>query len=89
MSLIVHHLNHSRSQRLLWMLEELELPYDIRFYARNKATMLAPPELKAVHPLGKSPVPIPETIAPPGLFLTCVRDPDGNIVELIGPRSKR
>ncbi|MFN9367691.1 MAG: VOC family protein [Planctomycetia bacterium] len=40
-------------------------------------------------PLGKSPVPIPETIAPPGLFLTCVRDPDGNIVELIGPRSKR
>lgn len=56
MSLIVHHLNHSRSQRLLWLLEELELPYEIRFYERNKATMLAPPELKAVHPLGKSPV---------------------------------
>ena len=56
MSLIVHHLNHSRSQRLLWMLEELELPYEIRFYERNKATMLAPPELKKVHPLGKSPV---------------------------------
>ncbi|MBQ0936034.1 glutathione S-transferase family protein [Ideonella paludis] len=56
MSLIVHHLNHSRSQRLLWLLEELELPYEIRFYQRNKATMLAPPELKAVHPLGKSPV---------------------------------
>ncbi len=56
MSLIVHHLNNSRSQRLLWMLEELELPYEIRFYERNKATMLAPPELKQVHPLGKSPV---------------------------------
>ena len=56
MTLIVHHLNNSRSQRLLWMLEELELPYEIRFYERNKATMLAPPELKKVHPLGKSPV---------------------------------
>lgn len=56
MSLIVHHLNNSRSQRLLWMLEELELPYEIRFYERDKVTMLAPPELKQVHPLGKSPV---------------------------------
>lgn len=56
MTLIVHHLNNSRSQRLLWMLEELELPYEIRFYERDKATMLAPPELKKVHPLGKSPV---------------------------------
>jgi glutathione S-transferase len=56
MSLIVHHLNNSRSQRLLWLLEELELPYEIRFYERDKNTMLAPPELKKVHPLGKSPV---------------------------------
>jgi len=56
MPLIVHHLNNSRSQRLLWLLEELELPYEIRFYERNKSTLLAPPELKAVHPLGKSPV---------------------------------
>jgi glutathione S-transferase len=56
MTLIVHHLNNSRSQRLLWLLEELELPYEIRFYERDKATMLAPPELKKVHPLGKSPV---------------------------------
>jgi len=56
MSLIVHHLNNSRSQRLLWMLEELALPYEIRFYQRDKATLLAPPELKKVHPLGKSPV---------------------------------
>ena len=54
--IIVHHLNNSRSQRVLWLVEELELPYEIKFYARDKATMLAPPELKAVHPLGKSPV---------------------------------
>jgi glutathione S-transferase len=52
----VHHLNHSRSQRVLWLLEELGLPYDIRFYERNPKTMLAPPGLRKVHPLGKSPV---------------------------------
>lgn len=54
--LTVHHLNDSRSQRILWLLEELGLPYDIAFYQRDAATRLAPPELKAVHPLGKSPV---------------------------------
>ncbi|MDB5697039.1 MAG: glutathione S-transferase [Sphingomonas bacterium] len=52
----VHHLENSRSQRVLWMLEELGLPYAIKRYERNTKTMLAPPELKAVHPLGKSPV---------------------------------
>lgn len=52
----VHHLNNSRSQRILWLLEELGLPYDIVAYQRDPARMLAPPELKAVHPLGKSPV---------------------------------
>lgn len=52
----VHHLDNSRSQRLLWLLEELELPYEIRHYKRDAKTMLAPPELRAVHPLGKSPV---------------------------------
>ena len=52
----VHHLENSRSQRVLWLLEELGLPYRIAHYERNKTTMLAPPELKAVHPLGKSPV---------------------------------
>ncbi|WP_133365502.1 glutathione S-transferase family protein [Qipengyuania sediminis] len=51
----VHHLENSRSQRILWLLEELQLPYQVRRYERNKATMLAPPELRAVHPLGKSP----------------------------------
>ena len=54
--IVVHHLENSRSQRVLWMLEELGLPYEIRRYERNKTTMLAPPELKQVHPLGKSPV---------------------------------
>ena len=56
MSLIVHHLNNSRSQRVLWLLEELDVPYEIRKYQRDPRTMLAPPELRAVHPLGKSPV---------------------------------
>jgi len=52
----VHHLNNSRSQRVLWLLEELGIEYEIRHYQRDKNTMLAPPELRAVHPLGKSPV---------------------------------
>ena len=52
----VHHLNNSRSQRILWLLEELETPYEIKHYQRNAQTNLAPPELMAVHPLGKSPV---------------------------------
>ncbi len=54
--LIVHHLNNSRSQRVLWMLEELGVEYEIKRYQRDRNTMLAPPELRAVHPLGKSPV---------------------------------
>ena len=54
--IVVHHLNNSRSQRILWMLEELGLPYEIKRYQRDKQTMLAPPELRQVHPLGKSPV---------------------------------
>jgi len=54
--IVVHHLNDSRSQRILWLLEELQLPYDIKHYQRDPATRLAPPELKAIHPLGKSPV---------------------------------
>jgi glutathione S-transferase len=54
--IVVHHLNDSRSQRILWLLEELELPYEVKKYQRDAQTRLAPPELKAVHPLGKSPV---------------------------------
>jgi glutathione S-transferase len=52
----VHHLNNSRSQRILWLLEELGLEYQIKPYQRDRQTMLAPPELRAIHPLGKSPV---------------------------------
>jgi glutathione S-transferase len=54
--LTLHHLNDSRSQRILWLLEELGVPYEMKRYQRNAQTRLAPPELTAVHPLGKSPV---------------------------------
>lgn len=54
--IVVHHLNNSRSQRILWLLEELGLPYEIKKYQRDAKTMLAPPALRAIHPLGKSPV---------------------------------
>jgi glutathione S-transferase len=53
---VVHHLNNSRSQRVLWLLEELGVPYEVKRYERDAKTMLAPPSLLAVHPLGKSPV---------------------------------
>ncbi|MET0226163.1 MAG: glutathione S-transferase [Dokdonella sp.] len=54
--LVVHHLDNSRSQRVLWLLEELGIPYEIAQYRRDPQTMLAPPALRAVHPLGKAPI---------------------------------
>lgn len=54
--IVVHHLNNSRSQRILWLLEELGVPYRVEKYARDAKTNLAPPELRRVHPLGKAPV---------------------------------
>ena len=54
--IIVHHLENSRSQRILWLLEELGLPYEVRRYERDRKTMLAPPSLREIHPLGKSPL---------------------------------
>ena len=78
--IIVHHLNNSRSQRVLWLLEELDIPYEIRFYQRDKVTMLAPPELNAVHPLGKSPV-ITDgdiTVAETGAIVEYLLDTYGN-----------
>lgn len=54
--LTVHHLDNSRSQRILWLLEELELPYDIHFYRRDPKTMQAPQSLRRIHPLGKAPI---------------------------------
>jgi glutathione S-transferase len=67
----VHHLETSRSQRVLWLLEELGVPYEIKLYKRDPKTRLAPSELKAVHPLGKSPVITDgkETIAESGAIL--------------------
>ena len=56
MAVLVHHLENSRSHRVLWLLEELEVPYELKRYQRNPATRLAPPVLRQVHPLGKSPV---------------------------------
>src|SRR6478672_6086460 len=54
--IVVHHLNNSRSQRVLWLLEELGLPYEVKRYERDAKTMLAPASLRKIHPLGKSPV---------------------------------
>jgi len=70
----VHHLNESRSQRILWLLEELRLPYEVKFYKRDAETNLAPPELKAIHPLGKSPVITDDgrTIAESGAIVDCI-----------------
>jgi glutathione S-transferase len=75
--IVVHHLDNSRSQRILWLLEELGLPYEIRRYRRDPKTMLAPPELRAIHPLGKSPV-----IEDDGRVLA----ESGAIVEYLGDR---
>ena len=60
--LVVHHLNNSRSQRILWLLEELGLKYEIKRYERDQKTMLAPESLREVHPLGKSPVITDDTL---------------------------
>ena len=76
----VHHLNNSRSQRVLWLLEELDIEYEIKRYQRDPKTMLAPPELRAVHPLGKSPV-ITDgdaTLAESGAILEYLVDRYGN-----------
>lgn len=76
----LHHLNNSRSQRVLWLMEELGLQYDIKFYQRNPDTMLAPPELRKIHPLGKSPV-ITEgefTLAESGAILEYLVERHGN-----------
>ncbi|MCQ8280162.1 glutathione S-transferase [Acetobacteraceae bacterium KSS8] len=79
MATIVHHLNQSRSQRVLFVLEELGRPYEIRFYQRNPKTLLAPPELKRIHPLGKSPVVEDDgdVLAETGLILDTLIDRHG------------
>jgi len=76
----VHHLNNSRSQRVLWLLEELGLPYRVQRYQRDPKTMLAPPELQKVHPLGKSPVITDgeHTVAESGAILEYLVERHGN-----------
>src|SRR4051812_7362774 len=78
--LIVHHLNNSRSQRVLWLLEELGVPYQIKKYQRDAKTMLAPTELKQVHPLGKSPVITDDgnTVAESGAIVEYLVERHGN-----------
>jgi glutathione S-transferase len=78
--IIVHHLNNSRSQRVLWLLEELGLEYEIRRYERDPKTMLAPDSLREVHPLGKSPVITdgPLTLAESGAIIEYLVDRYGN-----------
>ena len=78
--LTVHHLENSRSQRILWLLEELGLEYEIKHYKRDKKTSLGPPELRAIHPLGKSPV-ITDgdvTVAESGLIVEYLIETYGN-----------
>ena len=74
--LTVHHLNNSRSQRVLWLLEELGVPYEIQRYQRDRKTLLAPPELRAIHPLGKSPVVVDDgrTLAESGAIIEYLVD---------------
>jgi glutathione S-transferase len=91
--IIVHHLEHSRSQRILWLLEELGTPYEIKHYKRHPKTSLAPPELKQVHPLGKSPVIVDGdvTVAETGAIIEYLieRDGGGRLVPPAGTAEKR
>ena len=91
--LIVHHLNNSRSQRILWLLEELGVPYEIRKYQRDAKTMLAPPELVKVHPLGKSPVITDDgiTVAETGAIIEYVLEKYGNgrLLPPVGSEERR
>ena len=91
--IVVHHLNNSRSQRVLWLLEELGVPYEVKRYQRDAKTMLAPPELRQVHPLGKSPV-ITDgeiTVAESGAIMEYLLDTcgDGRLRPSAGSEARR
>jgi glutathione S-transferase len=92
-AITVHHLEHSRSQRILWLLEELGMPYEIRRYQRHPKTSLAPPELRQVHPLGKSPVIVDGdiTVAETGAIVEYLleRYGQGRLVPPAGTAEKR
>jgi glutathione S-transferase len=84
--IVVHHLDLSRSHRVLWLLEELGLPYEVRPYRRDAQTLLAPPELREVHPLGKSPV-ITDggfTLAESGAILEYLAEREGRLAPATG-----
>jgi len=91
--LTVHHLNNSRSQRVLWLLEELGVEYEIQRYQRDAKTMLAPPELVRIHPLGKSPVVTDDgiTVAESGAIIEYLLEKygDGRLVPLPGTEARR
>lgn len=93
MTVVVHHLENSRSQRVPWLLEELGVPYEIRHYRRDKKTMLAPESLKKVHPLGKSPVITDggETVAESGAIVEYLveRYGQGRLVPAAGTPERR
>src|ERR1700679_589791 len=90
---VVHHLNNSRSQRVLWLLEELGVDYEVKRYERDAKTMLAPPALLAVHPLGKAPVISDGEITLPasGAIVECVveRYGGGRLVPPAGSPERR
>jgi len=90
---VVHHLNNSRSQRVLWLLEELGVPYEVKRYERDAKTMLAPPSLIAIHPLGKSPVIVDGdvTVAESGAIVEYLVDKygGGRLVPLAGTAQRR
>ncbi len=93
MAIIVHHLNNSRSQRVLWLLEELGVAYEVKRYERDPQTMLAPKELKAVHPLGKSPVitDVDKTIAETGAIVSYIIATygDGRMIPPVGSAERQ
>jgi glutathione S-transferase len=88
--IVVHHLEESRSQRVLWLLEELGLPYEVKRYERNAQTRLAPPELKAIHPLGKSPVVVKDgqTLAESGAIVEFLAESEGGGKLAVAPGDK-
>jgi len=91
--LVVHHLENSRSQRILWLLEELGVEYEIKHYKRDKETSLAPPELIAVHPLGKAPVVTDDdiTVAESGAIAEYLlgKYDDGRLLPAVGTPERR
>jgi glutathione S-transferase len=90
---VVHHLNNSRSQRVLWLLEELGVHYEVKRYERDAKTMLAPPALIAIHPLGKSPVIVDgeNTVAESGAIIEYLVDKygDGRLIPAAGTEQRR